>query len=168
MILTKTPIRAPAHNCLIVFRRPDHLYTEVPNPGGSGEIMPTIPWRTFSSADPDREYHIMASQLPLKSMWQVPSFLRLTLAVRGQLAKTDGLVGYSLIAELTHKRFWTLSAWTDEQHLATFAGSMPHLDVMRRLRPHVAPTTFVTWKVSGKDVPVSWEMARAHLAAPTT
>jgi hypothetical protein len=90
--------------------------------------------------------------------------MRLTMAVRSQLAKADGLVGYSLTTELPSKRFLTLSAWTGEEQLNVFVAAMPHLDVMRKLRPHMAPTTFVTWMARGSELPLTWATARARLA----
>jgi len=127
--------------------------------------MPAFPWKSFTSVEPDRECWIVASLLPLKSRWRIPQFLRFTMAIRGQLAHAEGLIGYSLIAELPSKQFLTLSAWVDEERLNAFAAAMPHLDIMRKLRPHMAPTTFVTWKAPANEVPVSWETARARLEA---
>ena len=127
--------------------------------------MPAIPWTSFIDADPQREYLVMASRLPLRSYRQVPQFLRLTLAVQRQLAASEGLVGYSLLAQVTKKTFWTLSVWEDAERLAAFARAMPHAEVLRRLRPHMAPTTFTTWEVPGRALPVSWEDATARLLA---
>lgn len=127
--------------------------------------MPAIPWKSFENVNPDREYLVMASRLPLKSYLRVPGFMRFTMAVQRQLATAEGLIGYSLTTEVPGKRFFTLSAWTDQQHLDAFARALPHLDVMRKLRPHMLPTTFVTWNVHGRDIPVSWEVARSRLDA---
>ena len=127
--------------------------------------MPAIPWRSFTNVEPEREYLVMASRLPLRSYRQIPLFLRLTLAVRRQLAASEGLVGYSLLAQIPHKTFWTLSAWEDEEHLDSFARSMPHTEVIRQLRPHMAPTMFTTWTVPGSALPLSWTDARARLMA---
>lgn len=129
--------------------------------------MPAIPWKSFTDADPEREYLVMASRLPLRSYRSIPQFLRLTRAVQRQLAATEGLVGYALNAQLTRKTFWTVSAWLDDEHLGTFARTMPHVDVIRQLRPHMAPTTFITWTVRGDALPVPWENAMARLAAAT-
>ena len=110
----------------------------------------------------------MASRLPLRSNRQIPRFLRLTMAVRRQLAASEGLVGYSLLAQPTKKTYWTLSAWVDDEHVATFARTMPHVEVMRQLRPHMAPTTFVTWTVPGTALPLSWADTMARLRSGAT
>ena len=127
--------------------------------------MPAIPWMNFSEIDPQREYLVMASRLPLRSYLRIPMFLRLTLAVRRQLARSDGLVGYSLLAQPLSKTFWTLSAWVEGERLGAFARAMPHTDVMERLRPHMGRTTFVTWRVRGEALPVSWKDATGRILA---
>jgi heme-degrading monooxygenase HmoA len=127
--------------------------------------MPALPWTTFTEIDPTQSYVVMASRLPLRSYWKVPTFLRLTLAVRNQLASAEGLVGYTLLAEPLSKRFWTLSAWRSDADLAAFARALPHAEVMRALRPHMDPTTFVTWTAPGSALPIPWQTAKARLAA---
>ena len=134
--------------------------------------MPAIPWKTFMNVDPQREYLVMASRLPLQSYRHIPKFLRLTRAVQRQLATTEGLVGYALNAQLAKKTFWTVSAWVDDEHLGTFAHAMPHANVIRQLRPHMAPTNFVTWTARGTELPVLWDAAMARVmtaaASPPT
>jgi hypothetical protein len=125
--------------------------------------MPALPWKSLGTAEPNREYLVMGSRLPLRSYWRIPEFLRLTLAVRRQLAQSDGLVGYALNAQLGRKTFWTVSAWRDQAALDAFARTMPHADIMRRLRPHMMPTTFRTWAVPGASLPVPWPETEARL-----
>ena len=76
-----------------------------------------------------------------------------------QLERADGLVGYSLLAQPMKKTFWTLSAWTDQQHLDAFARAMPHLAVIRTLHPRMGPTRFQFWTVQGSALPVTWKEA---------
>jgi hypothetical protein len=129
--------------------------------------MPTIPWRRALAPEPDTEYFVMASRLPLRSMTKVPWFIGLTVSVLRQLERTDGLVGYSLRAQPLAKTFWTLSAWTDDHALAAFVREMPHVSVMTKLRPHMGETRFTTWTSPGSGLPVSWDDAVARLMRPT-
>jgi hypothetical protein len=128
--------------------------------------MPAIPWRSSSAVEPDRDYLVMASRLPLVTSRTLPRFLRLTLVVARQLQRTPGLVGYSLLARPIAKTFWTLSAWQDREALATFARTMPHLEVMEGLRPSMGTSRFTEWTVPGSALPVSWADALAHLGEP--
>ena len=118
--------------------------------------MPPLPWRTKTQAEPGRSYLVMASRPPLRSRRTVPRFLRLTLSVVRQLERTEGLVGYTLLAQPMKKTFWTLSAWTDQQQLDAFARAMPHLAIIRKLRPRMGPTRFSFWTVQGSALPVAW------------
>lgn len=126
--------------------------------------MPALPWTSRSPVEPGREYLVMASRLPLERYRDLPAFLRGTVAIRRQLTRADGLIGYTLNAQLLVKTFWTLSVWRDEQALHAFAHSAPHDDIVRRTRPHMGSTTFVTWTEPSADVPVPWERARQRVA----
>ncbi len=77
----------------------------------------------------------------------------------------SGLIGYSLLAELASKRFWALPAWRDRQRRDGFERELPHLEGMRGPRPHVLPTTFVTWTARGRDLPIACRDAKAGIAA---
>ena len=127
--------------------------------------MPPLPWRAKTQPDPDRSYLVMASRLPLRSRRTVPRFLRLTLSVVRQLERTEGLVGYTLLAQPMKGTFWTLSAWTDQQHLDTFARAIPHLAIICTLRPHRGQTRFSFWTVNGSALPITWDQATNHLTS---
>jgi hypothetical protein len=125
--------------------------------------MATVPWQGRHTVEPETEYVVMASRLPLRSRVLVPWFAGLTLTVVRQLERTDGLVGYSLRAQPLAATFWTLSAWTGEAALGAFVRAMPHRTVMRKLRPHMGLTRFVTWSVPGAALPVTWNEAIERL-----
>jgi hypothetical protein len=128
--------------------------------------MPTVPWRRRLTPEPEVDYLVMASRLPLRSLATVPRFVGLTVSVVRQLERSDGLVGYSLRAQPLAKTFWTLSAWTDGAALSRFAAAMPHRAVMAGLRPHMGPTRFETWTCPGSALPVAWEEAVERLVRP--
>jgi heme-degrading monooxygenase HmoA len=123
--------------------------------------MPALPWVQREKVDPDREYVAMASSLPLERYRSIPGFLRDTMRIRAQLARTPGLVGYSLNAQLAKKTFWTFSVWEDRASLGAFAAADPHRGITRRLRPRMGPTRFEFLQISGSDLPMSWEQMSA-------
>ena len=123
--------------------------------------MPALPWVSRQAIDPDRDYMAMASRLPLRRYRSIPGFLRDTLAIRRQLAGTSGLVGYSLNAELSRKRFWTFSVWTDRESLNSFAASDPHRRIIRRLAPLMGQTRFEFFEISGSQLPMTWDQMSA-------
>ena len=121
--------------------------------------MPASPWRSFRSAEPEREYLALLSFLPLMSFWGLPAFVRGTAGVMKQLAAAPGLIAYSLLARPIAKNFWTLSVWEDEAALKAFVRYPPHVRIMAALAPHMRETKFVRWRVKGSELPLRWEDA---------
>src|SRR6516162_3865748 len=129
----------------------------------NGDPMPALPWTQRLAVEPGRQYVAMAPRLPLKRRRSIPGFLRATLAIRRQLARADGLVGYALDAELAHKTFWTFSVWENRASLDAFASSEPHHAIIRRLRPLMGQTQFEFFLVSGASLPRTWDQMKAPL-----
>jgi heme-degrading monooxygenase HmoA len=127
--------------------------------------MPALPWTTISTPDPARSYVGFATLLPLTRHRHIPGFLRDTLRVRRQLAAAPGLVGYSLLAGLGAKTFWTVSVWEDESALRAFAAAEPHRDVTRRTPDRMGASRFQTFAVTGAEVPLRWADVRQRFAA---
>jgi hypothetical protein len=113
--------------------------------------------------DPDAEYVVLASSIPPKRMASTWALFRGSRAVRQQLLRTDGVVGFSLLAEPLGKRYATLSVWRDEAALAAFAGGHPHRQLMAELAPAMGATTFVRWTMRGADGVPAWPDALARL-----
>jgi heme-degrading monooxygenase HmoA len=86
----------------------------------------------------------------------MPGFLRDTLRIRRQLRSTHGIVGYALLAELSHKRFFTFSAWETREDLDTFARTNPHARIIRRLAPKMQKTIFEFTTIPGSRLPLAW------------
>ena len=83
--------------------------------------------------------------------------------MRRQLAGTDGVLGFSLLARPLRKQYATLSMWVDEASLQAFAQANPHRDLMAQLSPEMAPTRFVRWTITDADYPPSWDDALQRL-----
>jgi hypothetical protein len=85
------------------------------------------------------------------------------MAIRRQLAGTEGLIGYALDAKLLRKTFWTVSAWTDRDKLAAFNKADPHHGSVAAIRPAMGRTTFVTWMCDATDLPIRWDEVRRRI-----
>jgi quinol monooxygenase YgiN len=118
--------------------------------------MPTLPWRSFARAEPERPCVALLSYLPLDGGGRIPGFLLHTARIVRQLRGSSGLLGYSLRAELMAKRFWTLSAWQDEASLHDFVDTRPHAQAMVALRPHMGATRFIRWTAEASQLPLDW------------
>ena len=114
-------------------------------------------WKSLRPAEPEREYVVLLTYLPLKRYRTIPRFLGYARRVEAQLAETDGIVGYALRAKFTKRDFWTLSVWESEDALQTFVHQGFHSGLMTVLKPDMAATNFVRWTIKGSDCPPSWD-----------
>jgi len=90
-------------------------------------------------------------------------FFFYTAQVMKQLSSAQGLVGYSLLARPLSKRFWTLSAWKNEEVLRAFVQHPPHVGIMAALASHMDKTKFVRWMIRGSELPPRWDDALSRL-----
>jgi quinol monooxygenase YgiN len=123
--------------------------------------MPASPWRTFGSSESSADFVALLSYLPLKSYWRTFPFAVYTAQVVKQLAKADGLLGYSLLARPLSKRFWTLSVWKDEDALRAFVQRPPHVRIMTALSPHMGENKVRA--LDGPGFPTTAEMGRCSI-----
>jgi hypothetical protein len=127
-------------------------------PAQSSNVV-DMPWKTIAPVDTSREYLALLSYLPLKKYRMVPRFIRFTFQIQRQLGNSPGAVGYALRAKPLRRNFWTLSVWEDEKTLQDFVRKLSHAEAMKSLVPHMGPTKFTRWKVSGSALPLGWDEA---------
>ena len=117
----------------------------------------------MAALDPHADYLVLASSIPPKSVASTWKLFRGSRAVRRQLLTTDGVLGFSMLAEPLRKYYATLSVWRDEAALDAFAQAHPHDRLMADLAPVMGATKFVRWTISGINGPPSWTDALARL-----
>ena len=127
--------------------------------------MPVLPWKSFAAPESAREYTALLSYLPLNKWRAIPKFMRYTFQIRRQLADSEGLIGYSLHANVPNREFWTLSVWEDEESLRRFVQRTPHSRAMTDLLPDMGQTEFFPFKVDGSSIPPDWEDAKRRMRA---
>jgi hypothetical protein len=120
--------------------------------------MPTFLWKSFSRVDPERQYVVMLSDLPLKRRWRIFWFLLQTWQIMRQLKKRRGVIGYSLYAQFRKKHFWTLSLWEDEITLQHFVDSKSYARIPSVLAQHIDQARFRRWTIKGANLPERWPM----------
>lgn len=131
--------------------------------------MPTLPWTAPKPVPPgDGPVTVMASRLELRRLRDVPLFLVAALRIRRQMLGSPGSMGLSLIARPARRTFWTLSAWQDQAALSAVVGRQPHVGIMKRFRPRMAGSAFVTWTAPVTALPIAWEEALRRLQEPDT
>lgn len=131
--------------------------------------MPTLSWTTPKSPPPaNGPVTVMASRLELRRRRDVPSFLAAALRIRRQMLGSPGVMGVSLIARPLARTFWTLSAWQDQAALSAAAGYQPHPRIIKRFRPLMAGSAFVTWTTPATALLIGWDDALRRLENPDT
>jgi hypothetical protein len=98
----------------------------------------------------------------LKRFRDLGAFVLYTWRIQRQLRRTPGVLGYSLLAHIFQRQFWTLSVWEEEAALQKFVVEQPHSQVMRALRGKMGRTNFVRWSIKGSDFPPRWPEALAR------
>lgn len=121
------------------------------------------PWKAVVPLAPDATYLVMASSIPPKSRASTWRLFRGSWAVRRQLLATEGVVGFSMLAEPLRKHYATLSVWRDEAALDAFATAHPHDRLMALLAPAMGPTKFIRWTIAGSDGVPTWDDALMRL-----
>jgi heme-degrading monooxygenase HmoA len=122
------------------------------------------PWKSTTTLDADRQYLALASSIPPKSMRSTWRMFRGSRAVWAQLLSTDGVMGFSMLAQPFRKHYATLSVWRDEEALDAFAAAHPHDRMMAGLAAEMDAPKFVRWTISGADGRPSWDEALEKLA----
>ena len=111
----------------------------------------------------DHRYVVLASSIPARRLSSTGRLFRGARQVREQLERTEGVVGFSLLARPLRKQYATLSVWVDEKALGVFAHESPHGELMTDLAPEMGPTKFVRWTITGADGRPSWNDALRRL-----
>ena len=117
----------------------------------------------MQALEPDRRYVVLASWIPPNSRSSTRRLFDGASAVRKQLASTEGVVGFSLLARPLQKEYATLSIWVDEDALAAFTRANPHRELMAGLLAEMGETKFVRWTITGSDGRPSWSDALRRL-----
>lgn len=130
---------------------------------------PPSPWSQRSAVDAEREYIAFTSAFHLKSFLRVPAFIRRANKIMKQADASPGIVGWSLGFNLFTLDFYTLSVWQDNDSLRRFVREGEHLTSLSEFEHDMRKTTtFVHYKLSGRDVPPKWQDALARLRERNT
>ena len=96
---------------------------------------------------------------------KISSLFRYTFEIEQQLRASAGLIGYALQEHLLSRGFWAVSIWDGDAALMDFVQHAPHSTVIEELRPHMGPTRFTYWQISGAAIPPTWQEARGRMHA---
>jgi hypothetical protein len=117
------------------------------------------PWKSLVPPEEDHEYLALLSYLPLNRYTKIPLFMRYSMEIMKQIARSPGAIGYSMRAKLFSRRFWTLSVWENSAALMEFVSKVPHSESMKAMAPFMGKTKFTQWRVVGSALPLRWDEA---------
>jgi len=125
-----------------------------------------MPARTTEVNPPAGEgFVVIATLLPVRSWFAVIPFLRMSSRISGQLAKSD-VVRFGVKTDLLHKRFWTISVWSDKAAARRFVGADPHATAVKKFADWAGPgAAFAEW--SSEDGSVDWDLAKEKMKTPS-
>jgi hypothetical protein len=125
--------------------------------------MPSTHWTVSGSAEPGRACVVLATRFTLTHRLRMGNVVSATRRLWSGFAAVDGLVGYSLRADLTRGRLSTLSGWRDEAALAAFVEGEQHSAVVAATRRWMRTSSFARWEASAAEVPPRWHEANRRL-----
>jgi quinol monooxygenase YgiN len=117
---------------------------------------------------------ISITRLRLRSAWQLPRFIWLTIPAASQARKAEGNLGMDALRD-ANLAFWTKSAWRDEAAMRAFMLSGAHRKAMPVLKDMCDEASGVHWEQESSSLP-SWQEAhrrlqeggrRVHVLTPT-
>ncbi|SNS37935.1 Uncharacterized membrane protein [Geodermatophilus pulveris] len=113
------------------------------------------------SAYPSSPGVVMVSRLELRSLRDVPGFLRAALRLRRAFRTSAGAITLRLAASPLAGTFWTWSSWADEPALQEYTRSRLHVGVMRSYRTRMRSSAFHILDPAQVGVPTTWAEVRA-------
>jgi len=124
--------------------------------------VPATPWKALREVEPEAEYPVLLTYLPMRRLSRLPGFLGYVRRIQKQLDRTEGLVGYSLLARPLRSNYWTLSVWQDEEALRRFVREPPHRNAMQELPRYLSGFRTTRWTATGRTLPPTWKDALAR------
>lgn len=121
-----------------------------------------LSWNSFIDPDPESELLGVVGELRPVRYRTVPWILQSSRQIESQLAESNGLIGYTLRAELFRRRFGAVAVWESEESLQNFVANKPHVAVMTAFQGKMEVSRFDTFDVIGEEVPLEFDEAIAR------
>ena len=86
-------------------------------------------------------------------------FLRAALVSAREAEAVPGFLGGTLLADLWHRRFWTVSVWASPEAVRSYGSAPAHAEAMRRTEHWAAESQVERWRMPASEVPTLAETA---------
>jgi hypothetical protein len=95
---------------------------------------------------------VSVTRLRIRRWRYLPAFLYFTLLSRWQAKRTEGNLATSIWRD-SHRVFWTITVWRDEQAMREFRNHGAHQRVMPKLRDWCDEATYAHWLQENAEPP---------------
>jgi heme-degrading monooxygenase HmoA len=110
---------------------------------------------------------VVATRFVVRRRRDTLPFLRAALASGREAEEVPGFLGGTVLADLWHRRFWTVSLWTSPEAVQSYGSAPAHAEAMRRTEHWAAEAQVERWRTAASEVPAFAETAtRFGVAAP--
>jgi quinol monooxygenase YgiN len=127
--------------------------------------MPATPWAATGPVDPDSPYLVMATGFTVRTRFRMGGVISATRRLWSGISQVDGLVGWSLRADVARGRLATLTAWRDEASLDAFVRGEAHAATVAETTGWMRASAFARWSTPGAELPPGWADANRRLDA---
>jgi heme-degrading monooxygenase HmoA len=104
---------------------------------------------------------VSVTRLRIRSVFDLPAFIRQALKSARQAEAADGFLGGRLMRE-ARNAFWTVTVWKDLDSMEAFRIAGAHARIMHKLMEWCDEASVVHWEQEGAAVP-SWEEAHRRM-----
>jgi hypothetical protein len=119
-----------------------------------------VEWKSPNSPAPSSQVYFMASLYEVRTLLDSIRMLKQTPRAWRQVKRSPGACCAGLVSYPLRRAFYVYSGWEDREALFTFAGTEPHLSVVRDMLKLNGITTQAFWYAPASTLPLTWPEAR--------
>ena len=121
------------------------------------------PWTNDAAAAaldrPSSPTVVVATRFVVRRRRDTLPFLRAALLSAREAEAVPGFLGGTLLADLWHRRFWTVSVWASPEAVRSYGTAPAHATAMRRTEHWAAESQVERWRMPASEVPTLAETA---------
>lgn len=121
------------------------------------------PWKQIKPIDAERDYVGVVTELVPRSIRSTGRLFRGAQRASAQMAHSDGVIGFAILAQPLRRRYQTVSLWETDADVDAFARSGDHHVLVWSLAPELESVHSTRWRVRGRDGRPRWEQAQRLL-----
>jgi heme-degrading monooxygenase HmoA len=110
--------------------------------------------------DPSASTVVVSTRFVVRRRRDTLPFLRAALASGREAEGVPGFLGGTVLADLWHRRFWTVSVWASPEAVRAYGSAPTHATAMRRTQDWAAESQVERWRTTATGIPTLAETAK--------